>query len=151
MELEEALKTEGSSIKEDRAQLLMSQILADNFKTWSFVGFYDKRPTDPNTIYIGQFVSESVFPCGEISLGKGQCGLCASTLETQIVQDVRECENYIACDTDTMSEIVLPCFGHSGELRTVFDIDSPIVGDFDDVDKFNLLKFIKLVYNHENI
>ena len=126
-------------MNEQQAQLLICQVLSKYFKTWGFVGFYDKRPDDDEKIYIGEYVSESVFPCGEIALGKGQCGLCAATRETQILVDVSKCDNYIACDSETQSEIVLPCFGHDGNLRTVLDIDSPLIGDFDEEDKKNLL------------
>ena len=42
-----------------------------------------------------------------------------------IAKNVKELENYIACDDDTQSEIVLPCFvGEGKKLRTVLDIDS---------------------------
>ena len=51
-------------------------MLAAAFKeTFNFVGFYDLRPeVDPGKVFIGEYVSELVFPCGEIALGKGQCG-----------------------------------------------------------------------------
>lgn len=43
-----------------------------------------------------------------------------------IAKNVKELDNYIACDDDTQSEIVLPCFvGADKKLRTVLDIDSP--------------------------
>lgn len=29
------------------------------------------RDDDPNKIYIGEYVSDSIFPCGEIEVGKG--------------------------------------------------------------------------------
>lgn len=86
--------------------------MAKAFKeTFNFVGFYDLRPEiDPRKVFIGEFVSELVFPCGEIELGKGQCGLCASTEKVMIAYDVSKLDNYIACDDDTQSEIVVPCF-----------------------------------------
>ena len=48
-----------------------------------------------------------------------------------------------------MSEIVVPCFGHGDELRTVFDIDSPNIGEFDEVDRLNLEKIVALLYNSD--
>ena len=87
-----------------------------------------------------------MFPCGEIALGKGQCGLCAQTRETQIVEDVSKCDNYIACDSETQSEIVVPCFGPDGALRTVLDIDSPDKATFDQEDATQLAAIIGLVY-----
>ena len=46
-------------------------------------------------------MSELVFPCGEIDLGKGQCGQCASEERVMIAYDVKKLDNYIACDDDT--------------------------------------------------
>ncbi len=47
-----------------------------------------------------------------------------------IAYNVKELDNYIACDDETQSEIVVPCF--IGEtLRTVLDIDSADIGTFD--------------------
>ena len=100
-------------------------MVARAFKgTFNFVGFYDLRPElDPRKVYIGEFVSELVFPCGEIELGKGQCGLCASEERVMIAYDVKKIANYIACDDDTQSEIVLPCF------ITEEDTTSNVVGE----------------------
>lgn len=43
-------------------------------------------------------------------------------------------ENYIACDSDTLSEIVVPCFGKGNVLRCVFDLDSDKAGMYDQQD-----------------
>jgi L-methionine (R)-S-oxide reductase len=144
--------------------------------TWNFVGFYDLKPeVHPRKLFIGEFVSALVFPCGEIEIGKGQCGQCAAEERVMIAQDVSKLENYIACDDDTQSEIVLPCFeivedeeeedeeygdmgGDAGgtggaskkrgvrKLRTVLDIDSTNIGNFDEEDQRGLEKIISLIY-----
>jgi GAF domain-containing protein len=112
------------------------------------VGFYDLRDDDPDTLYIGEFVSATVFPCGEIKVGKGQCGQCASERRVMIAKNVKELENYIACDDDTQSEIVLPCFiGAEKKLRTVLDIDSDQLETFDNIDQEHLETMISLIYN----
>lgn len=113
-------------------------------------------------MFIGEYVSELVFPCGEIALGKGQCGQCAAEERVMIAYDVKTLDNYIACDDDTQSEIVLPCFisedecsGDAGgtggakarRLRTLLDIDSTVVGNFDEEDQKGLEKLISLIYN----
>jgi len=52
-----------------------------------------------------------------------------------IAYNVKELDNYIACDDDTQSEIVLPCFiGQEKKLRTVLDIDSDRIGTFNEED-----------------
>ena len=67
-----------SDLDEITAQKIFSEVLAKAFSEdplkWSFVGFYDVRKGGDykdDTIYIGEYVSESIFPCGEIKLGKG--------------------------------------------------------------------------------
>jgi L-methionine (R)-S-oxide reductase len=84
--------------------------VSKKFLTFSFVGFYDLHDNDPDTLYIGEYVSELIFPCGEIKMGKGQCGQCAAERRVLIAKNVKELDNYIACDDETLSEIVLPCF-----------------------------------------
>ena len=54
-----------------------------------------------------------------------------------IAKNVKELDNYIACDDETLSEIVLPCFVGNSDcrvLRTVLDIDSPNLATFNDED-----------------
>ena len=172
-ELENLLKKLPSTATEQQKQKLLCEVLDRAFKeTWNFVGFYDLRPeVHPNKLFIGEFVSALVFPCGEIEIGKGQCGQCVSEERVMIAYDVSKLENYIACDDDTQSEIVVPCFvtvdeeddeeafmGESGgtggskkrkvrKLRTVLDIDSTRVGNFDEEDQRGLEKIITLIYH----
>ena len=102
----------------------------------SFVGFYDAKENDTEKIYIGEYVSnDEIIPCGEIEYGKGQCGLCAVEKRVLITKDTKELTNYISCDDNTRSEIVVPVIcNHTGAFRTLLDIDSPDVGTFDEED-----------------
>ena len=52
---------------------------------------------------------------------------------------MREYDNYISCDSETLSEIVIPIF-RDDDIIAVLDIDSPILKDFDQVDKTYLKK-----------
>lgn len=54
-----------------------------------------------------------------------------------IAENVKLLDNYIACDDDTQSEIVLPCFVEK-KLRTVLDIDSPKLAMFNEEDQKGL-------------
>ncbi len=47
-----------------------------------------------------------------------------------IAVDTKELDNYIACDDNTRSEIVLPVLNQDGSFKTQLDIDSPNVGTF---------------------
>lgn len=52
---------------------------------------------------------------------------------------MKELENYIACDEETESEIVVPVLHPAtGAVHSVLDIDSEVKAAFDAVDKENL-------------
>ena len=114
-----------------------------------FVGFYDKRDGDDEKIYIGEYVSNAdIFPCGEIKIGKGQCGQCVTDCVTLIAFDTKKLENYIPCDMFTRSEIVVPCMDseNPSTFRTMLDIDSVFVGQFTQLDQEWLENIVYLVY-----
>ena len=57
------------------------------------------------------------------------------------------CNNYIACDDDTKSEIVIPVFSSETDrenVLAVFDIDSVIKDRFDEVD----IKYLEQITNY---
>lgn len=111
--------------------MVLSELLSEQFPEFGFVGFYDAKVGDTEKIYIGEyFTNDDIFPCGEIEYGKGQCGLCAQLKKVMIAHDTKLLENYIACDMNTRSEIVLPVLNKDGTFRTQLDIDSPNVGTF---------------------
>jgi hypothetical protein len=90
-----------------------------------------------------------VLATARIEFGRGQCGACAAARATQIAADVSVCANYIPCDDVTRSEIVVPVFGRNAHnepedaaaarrMIAVFDVDSPVLGNFNEVDKAGL-------------
>ena len=64
-----------------------------------------------------------------IEVGEGVCGTAVSEDKNQVVEDVREVENYLACSIHTRSEIVV-LVRHEGRIVGQFDIDSDAVGAF---------------------
>ena len=64
-----------------------------------------------------------------IEVGEGVCGTAVAEGKNQVVEDVREVENYLACSIHTRSEIVV-LIRHEGEIIGQFDIDSDTVGAF---------------------
>jgi len=131
--------------EEAKRQKALSETVSKHFPAFNFVGFYDLRKEGDEKIYLGEFVCRDMYPCREIDMGKGQCGQCAQEKKTLILKDVKEAKNYIPCDEDTQSEIVVPCF-KDGVFRTVFDLDSPNVGEFDEEDAKGLEALSKLIY-----
>jgi GAF domain-containing protein len=68
----------------------------------------------------------------------GVCGTAAAKAQTVIVDDVSKIDNYIACDAETQSEIVVPVLNCDGSVHSVLDIDSEVVAAFDEVDREQL-------------
>jgi L-methionine (R)-S-oxide reductase len=69
-----------------------------------------------------------------IEVGEGVCGTAVSENKNQVIEDVREVENYLACSIHTRSEIVV-LIRHEGEIVGQFDIDSDAVGAFTSEDE----------------
>lgn len=60
------------------------------------------------------------------------------------MKNVHEFEGHIACDGDTNSEIVIPMV-KDGRLLGVFDLDSPKLKRFDDIDRKYLEEIVRLL------
>ena len=121
---------------------LSASVLACQFDNWIFCGFYvsyDKRDLE-----IGPYQGINL-PCTNIKYGAGVCGTTALKKQTIIVNDVLEYANYISCDSNTKSEIVVPIFNKK-KLMAVLDIDSNKRNDFDKIDKENLEKIATLFF-----
>lgn len=64
-----------------------------------------------------------------IPVGRGVCGTAVRQRRNQVVEDVRQCDNYLCCDEAVRSEIVvLIWWGH--DIIGVIDVDSDEVGTF---------------------
>ncbi len=64
-----------------------------------------------------------------IGIGEGVCGTAVADDRNQVVEDVREVENYLACSIHTRSELVV-LIREDGRIVGEFDIDSDTVGAF---------------------
>ncbi|HKH38571.1 MAG TPA: GAF domain-containing protein [Rubrobacter sp.] len=69
-----------------------------------------------------------------IAIGEGVCGTAVSEDRNQVVEDVREVENYLACSIHTRSELVV-LIRDSGKIVGEFDVDSDTVGAFTQEDE----------------
>ncbi len=79
-----------------------------------------------------------------IEVGEGVCGTAVSEDKNQVVEDVREVENYLACSIHTRSEIVV-LIRHEGEIVGQFDIDSDTVGAFTSEDEALLEELAEVI------
>jgi GAF domain-containing protein len=98
-------------------------------------------------LILGPFQGKTA--CVRIAIGKGVCGTAAATRETQLVPDVHTFPGHIACDSASNSEIVIPMIFSNGprrgELLGVLDLDSPLLGRFDEQDQRGLEKIVAIL------
>lgn len=105
---------------------------------YSWVGFYLESPeaSDDERLVLGPRRDKPA--CSPIGL-HGACGRAFITKRTLIIHDVKDLgENYIACDPNDQSEIVIPLIDADGQYWGVLDIDSHEVGAFDERDDAGL-------------
>src|SRR5258705_3679449 len=93
-----------------------------------WTGIYELFPDD--ILRLGPFIgapTEHVF----IGVGQGVCGTAVAERRNMNVPDVSQATNYLACSSDTRSELVVLI--RSGEhIWAQIDIDSPDLDAFDD-------------------
>lgn len=116
-----------------------SALLADALKQINWAGFYLMKN---GVLVLGPFQGKPA--CIRIPVGRGVCGTAAATKEIQLVYDVHCFPGHIACDAASNSEIVIPLI-RNGEVLGVLDIDSPIVGRFDEQDREGLCALCDLL------
>jgi GAF domain-containing protein len=110
---------------------LMSEIVAlihKNLPNYNWVGFYMIDEKDKNMLELGPFKG-ALTPHTRIPLNQGICGAAAATGKTLVVDDVNADPRYLACSTETKSEIVVPIFVR-GEVKGELDIDSHVPAAF---------------------
>ena len=95
---------------------------------FDWTGIYELYPD--NVLRLGPFVgspTDHVF----IGVGTGVCGTAVAEKRNMNIPDVRKIANYLACSTETRSELVVLI--RSGErIHAQIDIDSHQVAAFDD-------------------
>ena len=82
--------------------------------------------------------------CIRIPFGQGVCGAAAASLKVQRVDDVHAFPGHIACDSASVSELVVPIV-RDGELLAVLDLDSPIRARFDAEDEAGCVKLAEVL------
>ena len=119
-------------VKEDNLITNLSNFTAalkQTFSKISWVGFY---LYDGSKLYLGPF--QGKVACTQIKIGSGVCGTAAEKLETIMVPDVDKFPGHIACDVESISEIVIPIIKQD-KLFGVLDLDSTEYNSFNETDK----------------
>ena len=140
-QLEALLEGESNALANlSNASALLNQALPHSV----FAGFY---LYDQKELILGPFQGQ--VSCVHIALGKGVCGEAAEKRETLVIEDVTQHANYISCDSRAMSEIVVPMV-LKDQLLGVLDLDSDQVGDYDDLDRHYLERFVAILLEKSN-
>lgn len=116
-----------------------SALIWDQLDDINWAGFYIM---DDGLLKLGPF--QGKVACTRIQVGKGVCGTAVSEDSTQLVYDVHQFPEHIACDSASNSEIVVPLH-KNGEIYGVLDIDSPSIGRFTEEDREGLEALAKVI------
>lgn len=103
------------------------QTIKDAFPEFYWVGVYILHGDE---LRLGPFVGPATDHL-RIPVGRGVCGTAVATGRNQLVDDVRELDNYLACNLETRSEIVvLVRAPATREIIGQIDIDCTVAGRF---------------------
>lgn len=142
------LQVEGLTAGEEDLIANLSNIVAAlKFGMGFFwVGFYFVKADE---LVLGPF--QGPVACTRIRKGKGVCGTSWQERRTLLVPDVDQFPGHIACSSLSKSEIVIPVFDESGEVKLILDIDSDQPDDFDSTDQQYLEKLTVFISKLINI
>lgn len=124
----------------------INSILKGYLPYYYWVGFYCMNE---GALIVGPY--QGTLGCLHISLDKGICGRAARTEKIQLVKNVHEDSEHLACDSRTNSEIVLPVWDNDGKLIAVFDVDSVDLAAFDAIDQQYLEEILDLHFRKNSL
>ncbi|NDW19360.1 GAF domain-containing protein [Dysgonomonas sp. 216] len=133
-QIESLIKTESDTIAN---MANISAVLKHAFD-FLWAGFYLVKREQ---LVLGPF--QGNVACTRINFGKGVCGTAWKEKKIVCVPNVNFFDGHIACDSSSMSEIVVPVFFRD-EVIAVLDIDSQFENHFDETDITYLEKIIKI-------
>ena len=112
----------------------------DSLETYNWSGIYRlEGETLVLDAYVGAATDHTHIP-----VGRGVCGTAVAENANQVIEDVRELTNYLACSTQTRSEIVV-LIRRGAEILGQIDIDGHTVGAFDASDEALLESLAQLL------
>ena len=119
-------------------------LLNQNIEGYDWVGYYfhNKKNKELDLIAFSGKPTEHT----KISFGKGICGQSALSNNAIIVKDVLKESNYISCNINVKSEIVVPLFNNGVNVGQI-DIDSNTISQFTNNDLKFLEKINQMISN----
>lgn len=118
----------------------VNAVLYHKMDGFFWVGFYILKE---GRLLVGPY--QGPLACIELQANKGVCWAGINSGKPVVVPDVHKFPGHIACDSRSNSEIVIPVKNASGETFAVLDIDSRQTDHFDDTDREQLEKIVKLL------
>ena len=106
------------------------RLLKDAIPYYTWVGIY---VLEGDELVLGPYIGKPS-PHTRIPLGRGICGAAASERQTIVVDDVNADSRYLACSSETRSEIVVRIM-EDGAVLGEIDIDSDTPAAFGDADR----------------
>lgn len=122
----------------------VSSLLNEEIKDINWVGFY---LIDRGELILGPF--QGKVACTKIEIGKGVCGTAYQKKMLLNINDVHQFQGYIACDSSSNSEIVIPLI-YLGNCYGVLDIDSKTYSRFTYDDEVVLEKVAETIAKYIN-
>ncbi|HEU4451341.1 MAG TPA: GAF domain-containing protein [Gaiellaceae bacterium] len=119
-------------------------VLHDRFERYSWVGIY---LVEGDELVLGPWKGPQATEHVRIPVGSGICGAAAASGVTEVVDDVRADDRYLACFASTRSEIVVP-ISYEGRVVGEIDVDSDLPGAFGPEDRAFLERVAVLVSPH---
>jgi len=132
---------QGVSVPELTRYSGLCALLKEELPKISWVGFYFLGADEH--LWVGPY--QGKVACQRIAPGRGVCGTAFQTHKVQIVPNVHDYPGHIACDSLSLSEIVLPVFKQD-KFIGVFDLDSHALAAFDETDAELLKKLVELLH-----
>lgn len=126
----------------DPAELAM-RLLAETFSHYHWIGVYWLKG---DTLVLGAYVGAPT-EHKRIPVGRGVCGTAVAEEKNQIVADVRQLANYLACSVATRSEIVVLIW-KGDRIVGQIDADGHDLGAFDSTDEALLTAVAQRLARH---
>ena len=122
----------------------MAALIYHGLPDLNWAGFYFRQDGE---LVLGPFQGKPA--CVRIPHGKGVCGKAAARAATVLVPDVHQFPGHIACDPVSRSELVVPLI-EDGAVTGVLDLDSPLVGRFDEIDQAGCEQLVAVFVEHHH-
>jgi L-methionine (R)-S-oxide reductase len=118
----------------------IAALLFHKFDYFFWCGFYRLVQGE---LIVGPY--QGPLACQVLAKDRGVCWAGIKQSQTIIVPDVRQFPGHIACDSRSLSEIVVPYKNGSGNVAGVLDVDSDCLAQFDEVDARQLEMIVALL------